>query len=399
MAKIKNFTGLRNVGLPEKAPDGDLQEATNVVFNDDGTLESRFGWELVLATTEAGSLFSCPEGLLFRQNRTLALLDREGIITEVGDLGAVDDVSYVTVAGKTYASNGERSFVYRAGTIGEWGVAPPLQPGVDASSGDLVPGRFAVCLTYQMNDGSESGASHVAGCDSNGGLRISDIVPSTDPRVEGICVYITRSGGEVQEGNGMYRQACLPNMFFEEYFVRAGNYDGATLATFNMVPPPPGSHLCFYKGRIYIASGNVIWHTEPWAYDLVSLDQGHMSVNGRITMLQSTQEGIWVGTEKEFMFLAGNDPLADGGLKVRSRVKTPCLGGAASSNSTDVAVRGLSPGTVVLWLSPDGIYAGDGNGIYTNLTGGKWEPEGASSVCGFMDGTQGVLQYVFGTTG
>src|SRR5690606_18535746 len=67
------------------------------------------------------------------------------------------------------------------------------------------------------------------------------------------------------------------------------------LRTFNLYPPPFGSIIKFYKGRLYIAQANVLWYSEPFQYEYFKLDSTYLEFPDTIKECIVVDDGIWVG--------------------------------------------------------------------------------------------------------
>jgi hypothetical protein len=150
---------------------------------------------------------------------------------------------------------------------------------------------------------------------------------------------------------------------------------GVECITLNMQAPIAGEHLCFYRGRVYVASGPTIRCTEPLSYELMSMDRNHFPFPSNVTMMIPVEGGIWVATADESMMMAGSDPQADGGMQIRGRNSSGAISGCSVAvDSTLLSVKGISPGKVAMWMSVDGIMIGDSAGNAINLTGDYFVP-------------------------
>lgn len=70
--------------------------------------------------------------------------------------------------------------------------------------------------------------------------------------------------------------------------------------------PPPGNFLEFYIGRIMIANGKFVWHTEPFAFNMVDYSQNFFGFPSNINMLRAVADGLYVGTHTGIYFVRGN---------------------------------------------------------------------------------------------
>lgn len=88
--------------------------------------------------------------------------------------------------------------------------------------------------------------------------------------------------------------------------------------------PPVGSHLAYWKGRIYIATGPILWLTEPWLYNFVDKTRGFYQFDDDITMVGAVSDGVYVGDKQGVWFLSGNPST---GLKRALVMDTPVIPG------------------------------------------------------------------------
>ncbi len=87
-----------------------------------------------------------------------------------------------------------------------------------------------------------------------------------------------------------------------------GDYVGPdTTKTFSN--PPTGHLLTLYNGRMYIAEDDVVWYSEPFAYNAFNLAKNYIQCRDRVRILGATDAGIVIGTGKEIVTYTG--PLPD----------------------------------------------------------------------------------------
>ena len=397
--KIAKFRGLNNVQDPAEAGKGDLQVATNVDVNDVGGLKMRLG-SMRLYSGAPHSLMSDGTDLLFREGTDLKRFDPTDQTTEVLQTGFTEDLelAHVHLNHSLYFSDGVTSGVYQDRRARSLGLAVPSAVGLARIAGTLLAGRYHVHVTYVRADGQESGASTAAWLDlvSAGGLRVT-LAPSSDADVSSINVYVSTPHGE-----RVYLQATAPN--------QAGAVDvtdrwslgrGRSCRTIHMGPMPAGTLLEFYRGRLYMANGPLLWVSELFKYELCSFDHGLLMFPGDITMLTALENGIWLGTTRGTQFLYGRDIHQQGGFDVRGRLDSyPPLRTAVRTDGENMPewLR-LASGQVAVWPTSEGIMIGDREGTVKNFTGDRWvAPDGAAGT-GFINDLPGSAQYLFGILG
>ncbi len=66
--------------------------------------------------------------------------------------------------------------------------------------------------------------------------------------------------------------------------------------------------MAYYRGRIYTAAYDVLYYSEPFAYELFNMSVNWIPFNGMITLLAAAEDGIFVGTQNELFMLRGTTP-------------------------------------------------------------------------------------------
>jgi len=138
-------------------------------------------------------------------------------------------------------------------------------------------------------------------------------------------------------------------------------------------PPPVGTMLGYYKGRMYIAQQHILWYSEANNLNTFNL-KNYLSFSSSVDMFKSVSKGIWLGTENQVLFLKGNSP-----DKLTQERKA--LVGVIPGSDTYVDCTSI-PGLVdeygyqldgvgVLFCTPKGIYLGTEDGKLMQLSKGK----------------------------
>lgn len=128
---------------------------------------------------------------------------------------------------------------------------------------------------------------------------------------------------------------------------------------------PPNGHLVSWFGsRALVARENAVFASEPSFYGVFDLHNDAKLFPERVTMLQPTTAGLWVGTTARVMFYRGTqweklrrEPAADFGVLEGSDVWCPG--------------EKLKGPKAVLFTTPKGICSGTDEGAFTNLTYNK----------------------------
>lgn len=161
-------------------------------------------------------------------------------------------------------------------------------------------------------------------------------------------------------------------------------------------PPPLAEHAAWYKGRIYLGAGKVLWATELYLYDHVDRTRNYIYFEDEITMVASLDDGIYVGTEGGAYFLSGT--FSDGLARKHITDAAVIPGTEAVVPSEKVHPMGRRDATradsSIVFMTTDGVFAGFGGGEAYNLTLGKVVFPMAQSGAALFRDQSGVNSYV-----
>lgn len=137
--------------------------------------------------------------------------------------------------------------------------------------------------------------------------------------------------------------------------------------------PPMATQIAYYKGRIYMACGNILWATELYLYDYVDRTRNFVQLESDITLLMAMDDGLYVGTEDALYFLSGTF----GELKqniIQSGRVLPGSGTWVPSELVHPSAQQGQPfpaGEAAVFMTQNGICAGFDGGQVFNLTSGR----------------------------
>jgi hypothetical protein len=150
-------------------------------------------------------------------------------------------------------------------------------------------------------------------------------------------------------------------------------------------PMPAGDVVRWLNGRLYVAAGDTVYYSEPYAPTLFNPARNYILFPSTISMLETCQNGLYVAADQTY-WLGGDpsgaslDPVlpygAVPGSSVQSPVKNECF-----------------------WMSVRGLVRGDQNGVATNLQEAfvAVEPaQAGSTLFREQDGVRQVLSSLFG---
>lgn len=130
---------------------------------------------------------------------------------------------------------------------------------------------------------------------------------------------------------------------------------------------PPGRYITFYNGRVYTASGGVLQFTNAFDVETCDSRQQYIPISGDdITGLVAVDDGIYVGTTKEALFLAGSD-FSDMALR--------CCFSFGVVHGTMKQIEGAKlklNGKAAVWASHRGFCIGTTGGQVKNISDGVY---------------------------
>lgn len=160
--------------------------------------------------------------------------------------------------------------------------------------------------------------------------------------------------------------------------------------------PPMATEIEAYKGRIYLASGPVLWATELYLYDRVDRNRNYVHLPDDITMVRAVDDGLYVGTTKQLLFLRGT---LSAGLSQSTVMNTPVIRGSATSVPIAEAhprseQQAIPEGDGPMFMTGAGICLGMPGGEVYNLTHGRVVFPTAQRAAVLCREDQGATSYV-----
>jgi hypothetical protein len=133
--------------------------------------------------------------------------------------------------------------------------------------------------------------------------------------------------------------------------------NGAQLKTLFMNMPPPGQLLDYLNGKIYIASGKVVWVTEPLRYGIVNPTTGYYMYAERVTLVKAVTDGFYTSSDKTYFV----SEVIRGEINVRQRMLFP-------HKAIEGATCVMPNNADVIWFSELGFVRGTASGEATLIT-------------------------------
>lgn len=384
--------GINNVLPEERLRDeqqrrrfAELREALNIDIDDDGRVRRRDGYASVYSGSSIHSFWSNGTDAYFVEGTILKQLNADFTATNLKTgLQPGRTMSYVDTSEGVFFADGYVSGVISGGNAGSWGLSTPALPSVAATTGSLAAGRYQITVTVQTSSGLESGARRGATFDlvSDGGLSLTNI-----PNVAGtshVNIYVTPTDGDMY-----YLAARVTTGTTTATISDPSQWYGRVLRTLHYEPPPIGTLLEKFKGRILIALGDVLYYTEPYGYHWTRLDRNYVRFPSSITMVKAVENGVYLAADKTY-WLNGTDP-ADWSITVVS--DSPAVLGTGQLTSAH-DLGGESDLDVVMWTSAEGVFVGEPGGATRNLTTGRYVPNAATQGVSLVHNRDGAGKYV-----
>ncbi len=389
MLKLKDWRGINNVSEPECMKNQELAVALDVDVGLDREIRRRGGFTQLseachknvhegqgyaLATRLGGELVAWPDGA-----------PPEAATSLHPSLG-IARVWYCNLPdGRTAFTNGLINGITDGQRASDWGVPVPQELGGSTQvAGKLPQGEYRYALTYtRLADGLEGGAVYSTPLVlDEGGLLLMGL-----PVLEGyqINVYLTPPNSDHAYHAGVARGDSWSYM---------GEVDALTLPcrTAFLQPAPVGTVLAFWRGRVLVAVGNVLYASLHAEWELFDLQRDYKQFGAAITLIQPVDDGIYVGTERGLVFLAGTE--FDSLQYVPLLPEPVVLGSGVAVRGDLVALGdGRGDGAAMLCIVGGGVLAGFNSGAVNRLTHQRYRTAAREVAATFRE-VGGMPQYI-----
>ncbi len=383
MLTFAAFTGINNV-LPQHRLSGtDLLVAHDVDIGLTGEISRRGGYAEVSDQCHK-NLWQADGFMLATCGAVLTAIHPSGARHVIHPALGHDRVWYCNLPdGRTTYTNGLIHGVTDGLTNQERSITPPESLGApDMAFGQLDPGQYRYHLTFRRAGGVESSAVSSEPITVNqGGLRLDGL-----PVRAGHSLQVYLSG---KDGDGAYLAGETVTGSFEW----GGKNSDLVLPcrTLGARPFPVGTYTGFWRGRVLVAQNNVLWASRANAPHLSDW-RDFKQFPSRITAVQPVDDGVYVGTEKDLVFLSGTtwDQLAF--VPTQRGPVVPGSGVTAPGYRVKLG-DGSGSGTAMLCIAGGEIVAGFGGGQTASLTGNRYKST-ATEVCATFCEVNGIPQYL-----
>lgn len=362
MLTFEKFTGINNVQPGHRLKPTELAVASNVDVGLDGEVRRRQGYTQVSEVCHKnlwqadGYMLATCNGDLVRTDGTTQTVLQESL--------GVDRAWYCNLPdGRTTFSNGLIHGITDGTTATAWGIPLPVSTGAATPvAGELTPGEYRWAITYvRLSDGLEGGAAYSPPTElPDGGLLLMGL-----PEEPGHAINVYLSNGEAF----FYAGQTLGDAF--SYL---GKNDALVLPlrTDHLYPMPVGTVTAFWRGRVLVASGSVLFASLAHSWEHCDLRRDFKQFGAPITLIQPVDDGVYVGTEDELAFLSGDQfdkleyrrvvigrTVLGSGVTIEAEYLRPREGG----NHRGTAMICIADGTLTfgynggsIWRITEGVY-------------------------------------------
>ena len=387
MLTFEKFSGINNV-LPAHRLSADaLTSALNVDIGMTGDLKRRSGFTELLAT--------CHKNLHQAAGFVLATVDGGDLIAMDGAGGAramlypslgASRVWYCNLPdGRTTFSNGLINGITDGASVTTWGVPIPESLGSAMPvAGELFPGDYTYSLTHvRLSDGLESAPlASTPIVTPDGGILLTGLPVLNGHKTN---IYLTSHNGEGGFLAGSTESAMFSYM---------GKNDALVLPcrTENMQPAPAGTVTAFWRGRVLLAVGPVLYASRTNSWESFDLRRDFKQFSAPISMIQPVEGGIFVGTGKELAFLAGSE---FDKLVYTQAISGPVVLGSGVEAPGEMVQRGqvTGQGRAMVCIADRCLVAGFSDGGIARMTEGRYATA-VTEVAAMFRKVNGVPQYL-----
>jgi len=340
-----------------------LRQATNVDIDNDGNINRRKGYEVKLAGTGYHSLYETQRGwLMLCYKQSIGIYDSvNNQLAALADMNEAYLTSYAELNGNIYFVNpGSRGMIFSDETVVR-DIGVPLPASVPTfaavASGSLPAGKYGVTYSIVNNRGEESPLGEIVEVE----LTEQGSIQGTLFTVVSGCkyrVYMTTADGEE-----LY-QAVEFDADVTSYLI-TDHEEGRQPDTQYLSQLPYGYIIRAHGSRLYVATNNFVFFSEPFLPHLTNEANDFLPTNGFTTMVQPVNEGLFIGDQDGVRFYKGDDPSSF----VVSNVSTeiPIFGTSISLPGEHLSGDMGKSDIAAVWLAPSGYHVGMPSGEVVRL--------------------------------
>ena len=384
MLTFESFSGVNNILPPHRLKGDALLQAQDVDIGLTGEIMRRGGFVEVSDQCHK-NLWQANGFMLATCGAALTAIHPSGDRHIIHPALGPSRVWYCNLPdGRTTYTNGLIHGVTDGFSGVERSVPVPTSLGSpDVAFGALYQGQYRYHLTHvRLADRLESPAiSSDPITIAQGGLRLDGL-----PQLDGYATNVYLSG---HDGEGAYLAGATTNDSFDY----TGNSAALVLPcrTLGAQLFPVGTITAFWRGRVLVAQGDVLWASRASAPHLADW-RDFKQFPARITAVQPVDDGVYVGTDGDLIFLSG---AAWDQLAFRALQRGPVVlgSGVAAPGDRLKLGEGSGGGAAMLCIAGGEIVAGFNGGQTSSLTAGRYKTT-ATEVCAAFREVNGIPQYL-----
>jgi len=181
----------------------------------------------------------------------------------------------------------------------------------------------------------------------------------------------------------------LTNGYIIRYYKDSQIYSIPVPTAGYKLPLPAGQYILYYKGRLYVASGKILYIADALC-DHYDIRTGYRVFKNDITILAATDSGIYVADGSTW-YMQGEAPEDFKIVKVLDVDAVP---------NTAITVKGdyfddeVADGNVVIWTSTEGICMGNNSGKVRFLSQDRYVLNGNRSGSAALRKMDGQNHYI-----
>lgn len=371
------FDGLRNDVDPERFDLGDMVMATNVDIDQTGRISRRGGYTQRAASVNTHSLWSPPQGdiCLFVSGGQLKQLQPDMSATVLGALlDGSSPVSYERVDDRVYFANGTDTGIVENGTIRTWGLPQAPLPGAVPTIGTMPAGTYQFNMIWLRADGQGSGCGQNGVLELPEGSGIDFMIPAApSAEIVGAVVYLSPANSDVLLEAGVAGPS--------QVFMWRADPSALSVPLVSQFrgPPPAGHMVAYYRGHMFVAVGDTIYVSAPYAYEQFDRRR-YIQLDSRITLMASISDldrteagrtsGFFIATERSTGVLSGNNP--DEFQYIQKADYGAVAGTMQMIEGTRFKDGANGTRLMPMWLSQKGVCIGLPELAVLNLTRGRY---------------------------
>lgn len=374
------FDGLRNDVTSERFDLGDMEIALNVNIDKTGRLSRRDGFTQRKAATSPHSLWATPQGdmCFYVAGNILQQLNTDWTSSTVGVLlDGSSPVSYERVNDRVYFANGTDIGVIENGAMRSWGLPAAPLPMAIPTVGFMPAGRYQFNMVWLRGDGQCSGCGLSGVLELDAGSGIDFTIPQApSSEIVGAIIYVSPANSDLLLEAAVAAPGQLVMWRSDPSAL------SVPLAAQTVGPPPAGHLIAYYRGHMFVAVGNVIYISAPYAYEQFDRRR-YIQLDSRITMMAAINDldrteagrtsGFFIGTERTTGVLSGNNP--DDFQYIQKAEYGVVPGTVQMVDGTRFKDGASGTRLLPMWLSEKGICVGMPELAVLNLTRGRYNLE------------------------